>query len=121
MSVKITNIRLPVEEPESELPSVIARRLGVQADEIVPFPNPYNLSGSTASLLFTRPATADSLTEMIVYNEFGIMVDTVTLALESEDWSWNLTNADDNLLLPGMYFLKSEGQPVKSLLVLSGK
>lgn len=35
MSLKITNIRLPVEEPESGLVRVIARRLGVKADEIV--------------------------------------------------------------------------------------
>lgn len=32
--LKLTNIRLPVEAPEETLPSVLARRLGVRADEL---------------------------------------------------------------------------------------
>jgi len=91
----------------------------VQENEVIPFPNPYTLTGSTAGILFTRPEDADSLTEVNVYNEFGTKVSTFILGRESEDWSWNLTNNQNSLLLPGVYFLKVKNQSVKPLLVLS--
>ncbi|MGH7129649.1 MAG: NAD(P)-binding protein, partial [Planctomycetaceae bacterium] len=34
MPLRVTNIRLPVEKPESALPGAIARRLGVRADDL---------------------------------------------------------------------------------------
>jgi len=37
MPVKVTNIRLPVEEPESALRSAVARRLGVNGDDLSRF------------------------------------------------------------------------------------
>ena len=34
MPLKVSNIRLPVEEPESALADAVARRLGVKSDEL---------------------------------------------------------------------------------------
>jgi len=91
----------------------------VSNTEIIPFPNPYTLTESSPNLLFTKPTDADSLTEIKVYNEFGQNVSTFNLALDSEDWSWNLTDLQNKVLFPGIYFVKVDNQPVKPLLVLN--
>jgi len=91
----------------------------VEHSEIIPFPNPYTITSSNTTLLFTKPAKGDSLTDISIYNEFGFLVNTIELDRNSENWDWNLKDISGNTLIPGMYFLKTDAQSPKPLLVVN--
>ncbi len=103
--------------PESYASFKITPFLSVKDSSVYPFPNPLVLSSNNGNLLFTKPFTPDSITNIEIYSEYGDLVQKLQLDSGNLDWSWNLKNSRGENIIPGVYFLKTETNRVQPFLI----
>lgn len=79
------------------------------------YPNPCPLGGGANVVLFSRSSPA---TVVSIYSEAGELKRELRFDPDAEAWNWDLRDSLGRPVNPGLYYYRSEGMPLKLLVLL---
>ncbi len=81
------------------------------------YPNPISPSQGSTSMYFVKPYSAVDTTVVIIFNEYGDSVTTLSYLAEEAIWSWDLTTSPGKRASPGVYYYQTPNQPMAAFLL----